>query len=244
MLILPTDVAVLEPQFDMGLSRWVEYDGRLDSYDPRIRTSLAPMIPYGGVVIDGGAFLGSHTTVYAEQVGRGGHVFAFEPAPKHVECLRHNTRLYPQVQVIPLALYSRTTTLWLVPNPMNAGATVVGSPEDEGAYEVQATSLDDFLWGDPRVTITDPLPRRVDYIKLDIEGLVLRALEGASRVLRLCRPLVVVEVGDNLRLFGDSTEDVIECMQTYRYVPEDLPQMNDGDVTQRDMLFRPEERVS
>lgn len=227
-MLVVNDLAVLEPERDeRGLSRWIACNGSLDGYDPRIRQTFASLIPDGGWVVDGGAFLGSHTVAYAEAVGRTGRVVAFEPTPRHVECLRHNTRFLSQVEVIPQALYACETTLWLVPNRFNAGATVVGEPNEEGAFEVQAVPLDAFDWP------------RLDYIKLDIEGLVLRALEGAERVLREHRPLVVVEVGDNLELFGDFTDDVVAFMGACGYGLEELPQMDEDDRTQRDVLFRP-----
>lgn len=228
MLVLDNGLAVLEPERDeRGLSRWVACNGSLDGYDPRIRQTFAPMIPRGGCVVDGGAFLGSHTVAYAEAVGRVGLVVAFEPAPRQLECLLHNVRHLPQVEVMPTALYSHETTLWLTPNRYNAGATVVGDKNDVDAFEVKAVALDDFDWD------------RLDFIKLDVEGLVLRALEGARRVLSTYNPLVVVEVGDNLELFGDFTEDVVAYMDALGYALEELPQMDADDRTQRDVLFRP-----
>ena len=231
MVITAAGFAVLEPARDLVLSRWVERDGSLDAYDWRIRQVFAPMIPKGGCVIDCGAFLGSHSLVYADAVGLQGRVVAFEPSPTHVECLRHNTRHLSQVEVVPMALYSEEATLWLAPNWFNAGASVIGEPDDVGAIEVLAMPLDAYEWD------------RVDFIKIDVEGLVLRVLEGATRVLDTYRPFVVTEVGDNLNLFGDTTEDVIAFMQQQGYVVQELPTMTpDEDTThQRDVLFRPVE---
>lgn len=233
MRLVHPGLAVLETWQDRGLSLWVERDGSLDAYDSRIRRLLAPLLPVGGCAIDGGAFLGSHTTVYAEAVGPTGRVVAFEPMPTHAECLEHNTQRYPQVEVVRCALYSDERTLWLAPNNYNAGATVVGSPDDQDALEVIAMPLDAFEWD------------RVDLIKLDIEGLVMRALEGADRVLRIYRPIVIAEVGDNLQLFGDFTDDVIAFMADRDYVAEEFPLMagDDSAEHQSDILFRPKERA-
>lgn len=227
MLITAHDIAVLEPERDKGLSRWLEHCGSVSSYDPRIELMFTSYLPKGGCAIDGGAFLGSHAAAYAKAVGSTGRVVAFEPAPRHAECLRYNVRHLPQVEIIEAALYSESRTLWLVPNPHNAGATVVGSPDEPGAFDVQAVTIDAFEW------------KRLDFIKLDIEGLVLRALEGAERTLKQHHPTVLAEVGDNLQLFGDFTEDVVEFMTRLGYRSQVLPpiigEKNSDD--QCDMLF-------
>lgn len=232
MVITEAGFAVLESTRDLVLSRWVERDRSLDAYDWRIRQVFAPMIPKGGTVIDCGAFLGSHTTVYAKAVGSTGRVVAFEPSPKHVECLRYNTRHLPQVHIVPVALYSERSSVWLAPNHFNAGMSVIGEPDDVGAIEVEATRLDAYEIGFGRV----------DFIKIDVEGLVLRVLEGAVETLGQYRPMVVAEVGDNLNLFGDTTEDVIAFMQRHGYVLRELPSIDGADhEDQRDVLFTPRE---
>jgi hypothetical protein len=35
--------------------------------------------------------------------------------------------------------------------------------------------------------------RRLDFIKLDIEGMELEALEGASQTIERCRPIMLIE---------------------------------------------------
>lgn len=229
MVITPAGFAVLEPGRDLVLSRWVERDHSLDAYDWRIRDVFAPLIPKGGCAIDCGSFLGSHAVAYADAVGPTGRVVAFEPSPRHVECLRYNVRHLPQVEVIPKALYSEETSLWMAPNHFNAGASVIGEPHDVGAFEVQATTLDAFTWD------------RVDFIKIDVEGLVLRVLQGAVRLIREHKPVIVAEVGDNLELFGDTTNDVIVFMLHCNYTVSELPTMTPDEDTshQRDLLFTP-----
>jgi FkbM family methyltransferase len=230
--VLPNGLAVLDEDQDRVLSAWVERDQSLNAYDPRI-ADLARLLPVGGVAIDGGAMLGSHTVAYAAAVGPSGQVRSFEPVPWHMKCLSHNTRHLPQVHRYQLALYSHATRLWMVPNRINAGATVVGNADDPEAIEVVAVPLDSFDFP------------RCDLLKLDLEGLVLRGLQGANELLARCRPKVVCEVGDNLRLFGDTTADVIQFMTDRGYLAQDLPQMDgQGDPeTQRDIVFTPKEAI-
>ena len=44
------------------------------------------------------------------------------------------------------------------------------------------------------VTIDSLGFRRLDFIKLDVEGMEMEALEGAAETLRACRPQLLVEV--------------------------------------------------
>jgi len=217
MQVVTPHIAVLDAAHDQLLSRWVETNQSLDAHDPRIRDTFLPMIPIGGWVVDGGACLGSHATVYAE---RAAHVLAVEPSPRTAACLRYNVAHLPNIDVVEVALLDTDRTVWLVPNVVNAGATVVGEESDAGAIRVPTTTLDRLCGEWPRL----------DFVKLDVEGLVLRALEGARAVLTRWHPIVIAEVGDNLSLFGDSTERVIAFMRGLGYVCEPLPQFDDGGV--------------
>jgi hypothetical protein len=62
--------------------------------------------------------------------------------------------------------------------------------------------------------------RRVDVIKLDIEGAELLALNGSEQTLRRFRPLVIIEI--NKKTFeaaGYSGETVMEFFRQHRYRP-------------------------
>jgi FkbM family methyltransferase len=223
MKIVGNGIAVLENGLDNLLSRWVERDGDLQKYDPRIRSVLLPMIPVGGVVIDGGACIGDHTTAYAEKVGRWGQVFAFEPYANSFQCLLHNTRDMPQVVALPLGLGETFARCSLKVSTYNAGLTHFDEAHGSGFPVVP---LDFFEF------------RRVDYIKLDLEGYELKALRGATVTIRKHRPLIVVETGPQLERVGDSHDEMVSLMAEWNYRCEDLPRERPGDSVY-DVLFRP-----
>jgi len=56
----------------------------------------------------------------------------------------------------------------------------------DGAFPVQSTSLDDFVYGG------EGLPP--DFIKIDIEGAESSAVRGALRTLQRHRPIMVIEL--------------------------------------------------
>ncbi len=225
MILLPvTGIAVLDHDCDRGISRAVERDNDLSAYDPRIREILCPLIPRGGVVVDGGAFIGDHTVPYAETVGPAGQVWAFECSLPALECLARNTAHLPQVQIVTAALDEVAHPVQMHQNWVSEACNAIAAaPVDEG---IPAVPLDVFTFA------------RVDYIKFDLEGYELRALRGARETLRRHRPIVVVESGAQLARYGDSHCDVLAFMNDLGYDTEPLPyQHHYHDVF--DLVCRP-----
>ena len=227
MLVAHDTIAVLDRPLDTGISRAVERDGDLTTYDPRIREVLCPLIPQGGTVVDGGAFIGDHTVAYAEAVGPAGHVWAFECSPNTLECLYFNTKALPQVHVVSAALAEQRGAVTIWASWGVASCDAIGRAVPEG---IPTVPLDAFTFD------------RLDYVKLDLEGYELKALRGAEGQLRRHRPVVVVESGRQLARYGDSRADLLACMTDLGYHGEILPFEHPyHDVF--DMLFRPEPRA-
>lgn len=226
MIRLPvTGIAVLDHDRDRGISRAVERDNDLTAYDPRIRQLLCPLIPVGGVVVDGGAFIGDHTVAYAEAVGPTGKVWAFECGHAALECLAVNTAHLPQVQIVTAALDEQPRTVGLQLNWLSESCNEISA--DVVTEGVPAIDLDAFTFD------------RLDYVKLDVEGYELRALRGARRTLAQHRPIVVVESGRQLERYGDSHEDLVAFMLDLGYDCETLPYQHAfHDVF--DVLCRPQ----
>jgi FkbM family methyltransferase len=218
-------IAVLEPEKDRCISRWAERSGDLAGYDPRIRRILCPLIPIGGVVIDGGAYIGDHAVPFAERVGPTGEVWSFEVYLPALQCLFFNTERFPQVHVVPAALSDQRGAVTLRADHLIGSNTHVR--ETVGASEgIPSVTLDSFVFD------------RLDFIKLDLEGYELKALRGAEQTLRRHRPIVVAESGVQLERYGDSHEDLMAFMAALGYTAKQLPLLHEGgDVF--DMLFRP-----
>ncbi len=226
MILLPiTGIAVLDHDRDRGLSRAVERDNDLTAHDPRIQAVLCPFIPFGGVVVDGGAFIGDHTVAYAEAVGPTGHVWAFECSVAALECLARNTAPFPQVQIVTAALGDRPRACAVEQNWVSESCNMISPIDvDEG---IPMIPLDAFTFD------------RLDYMKLDLEGYELRALHGATQQIARHRPIVVCESGTQLERYGDTHADLLAFMTARGYTAEMLPfQHAYHDVF--DVLFRPQ----
>ena len=136
----------------------------------------------GDVVLDCGACIGEVSMLFAGMAVPGGEVHLFDPMPLHARFCRYQASLNPAyadaIHVNALAVGDRT----------HAGVeTTVASDRIDPAARVgddfPSTTLDDYA--------RDHL-RRVDFIKMDIEGAEIAALNGAARVLREFRPRLAI----------------------------------------------------
>jgi len=170
------------------------YDAYLDgSYEPEVCQTIMRIVQQGWVCVDVGAHIGYFTLLLAKLVGERGRVIAFEPHPENARRLRFNARINgyeTRVQVEDVAIsdgIAQSVSLypgrWHSPAEWNiVGHDVEGKPS-QPELEVQATSLDAYFAASPCV----------DFAKIDIEGAEAQALQGMRRLLRECRPFVLVE---------------------------------------------------
>lgn len=140
-------------------------------------------IRQGDIVVDCGAHVGSFTHL---ALARGAaKVIAVEPSPRNVECLRRNFAAEiadGRVVVYPKGVWHREELLVLRQTEANSAADTVVM-EQPGARQGETVPL----------TTVDLLAaelglERIDYIKMDIEGAELPALQGAKASLRRWKP--------------------------------------------------------
>ncbi len=157
----------------------------LGQRDPNVMRFLQTWIRPGYVVCDVGANIGTYTIPLARLVGRRGHVVAFEPNRPTRACLRKNLRQngLSHVSVIGAAAGAGAGVASLVITD-NLGEVHLAPAPEAGVPCVQVTTLD--------AEVTRLGLRRVDFIKLDVEGFELAALQGAIRTLAE-NPCVLVQ---------------------------------------------------
>ena len=139
----------------------------------------------GDCVIDAGACFGDTTLAFADAVGAGGQVHAFEVVPDNLAVARHNLALNPRfastVRCSSQALGARSGRLYL--HGSGPGAVVNAQP---GGQPVDVVSIDEYV---AREALT-----HVDFIKMDIEGSESQALDGAIETLRRFRPKLAISL--------------------------------------------------
>jgi len=126
--------------------------------------------------VDGGAYNGDTFLEFAclHQIGQA---YLFEPDPDNFATLQVNIqRSGENVYTVPVALSDRYQML-----SFSGGHGEAGTIKPQGSTCIAAMALDEFL------------PTQcVDFIKLDVEGGEIAALNGAKRLIERCRPTLAV----------------------------------------------------
>jgi len=180
---IPPEAIVPVLQGPLRGARWIvgaqTHGMWLGSYEYRKVNALASVLRVGDVFYDIGANVGFYSLLAARLVGIEGHVYAFEPLPRNLEYLSRHIRMNNcrNITIVPCAVADCTSKRYFtVPN------SSTGHFSEAGELEVETITLDDFLF--------DRHARSPNIIKADIEGAEIEMLEGASRCLTECRPLV------------------------------------------------------
>jgi len=136
------------------------------------------------VAIDGGAHYGSWTRTFA---GIFDQVIAFEPRNILFECLEANTEYFDNVERIQKALGHEERNV-----------DIANSKEvNSGTWSIRARKTKNephFAKGKiPLITIDSLNLDVLDFLKLDVEGFELYALQGAEETLLRCKPIIHLE---------------------------------------------------
>jgi len=152
----------------------------------------------GVVAIDCGANIGVHTIEWAAATTGWGSVLAIEAQERIYYALAGNISINNCFNAIALhAAVSSESGTMKIPNPNYLTASsfgslelrqrenneFIGQPIDyvKDTVEIRKLALDEFNFP------------RVDFIKLDIEGMEIEALEGASKTIEKCSPILLIE---------------------------------------------------
>jgi FkbM family methyltransferase len=168
----------------------------------------------GWVVVDVGAHIGYYSLLFSRLVGATGEVHAFEPAPSTYDGLKRNIELNKAWNVSPyrIGLADSTQETSLLPGKGgDSGRAHLAPSQEPGSNRVLVTTLDRF--------VNERALRRLDLIKVDIEGAEQRFLSGAEHTVRRFRPILMIEVNPTmLELFGTGAEKLIQALSHYGYV--------------------------
>lgn len=153
------------------------------TFDPAILKPIVEWDLYGPanllvydndeVYVDAGAYDGDSIRLFIDRVhGNFSRVIAFEPDTNTFQRLAKNFADDGRVEPMNAGLHRRTATLRF-DNAGTRGSLLV----DQGGIEIKVVGLDEILRGE-----------RVSFVKMNIEGAELEALEGAREAITRWAP--------------------------------------------------------
>lgn len=199
--------------YDLDISQGIDFAIYLANiYERQTKAALRKLVVPGSLVLDIGANIGAHTLHLAQCVGPEGRIIAFEPTDFAFRKLRRNLDLNPSLAArvaachcfltkndadnVPSAIYSS----W----PLARGADLHEKHlgREMRTESAQARSLDSVL--------TELADRKVQLVKLDVDGFECDVLRGATTLLRDVRPIFVMELAPYvLEERGTSLEELM-----------------------------------
>lgn len=179
---------MLVPPYDEYLAKAMIRNG---VYSPAEFDTWAPYVPIGGVVLDIGANIGCHTFAFAESVGPTGKVMAVEPQWALYAMLCGSAVLGDHANV-----RAKWCAMGAERGSVRVPALDYRTPNNFGGLEL---GVKDVRTGAskgenvPRETLDSWGLPRVDFVKIDVEGMELDVLRGARETITVCRPVLAVE---------------------------------------------------
>ncbi|MEO6347210.1 MAG: FkbM family methyltransferase [Aquaticitalea sp.] len=179
---------------------------------------FSEIIPGCNFVIDVGANIGYFSQYFGQLTNDTKKVVIFEPGPENLTYLKRNISCYDSIRLIEKAVSNTNGRANFYVDDLtgqnnsllsdykiydevlkNSGVTAT-----KKMIEVETVTLDSFM--EQEYPGESP-----DFIKIDIEGAELFALQGMEKILELYAPTLMVEISENI-------PEVIKMLRDFDYI--------------------------
>ena len=144
-------------------------------------------------IVDVGAHIGMFALPYTVMFPDAA-ILCLEPSSSNYPYLKFNCKDCPQIETRRIVAHNQTAKIRIsaptvlqrsdVSHDANSGLISVYGKSDKYAEIVNADTLDNIV------------KRKVDWLKIDVEGHELAVLDGAERIISRDRPILQIEVRD------------------------------------------------
>lgn len=170
----------------------IEVEMATGRYDLKTSAIIQKFVSADDTVLDIGANVGALTLLMAT-VAHQGHVIAIEPGPNTFARLQANLDLNPilskKVNIYQLGIADKPGVLYWQEDanvPGNAGLF------SHDGLAVKVKSLDQF--------VNQLSLNRLDFLKIDVEGMEYEVITGGLEVLSTFRPIIYYETLESFRI--------------------------------------------
>ncbi len=178
-----------------GTYQWKKLNAGVDVVPPEER----------GLAVDVGAHVGLWSHVLATMFE---DVLAFEPIADHYACWARNLQDYDNADCYEAALSNEEGYIDMLIVEGNSGnACVAPMKTKHGMRRVRTFTLDGF-----------PLERKIDFMKIDVEGWEKNVLLGGEGTIRRDKPVIVVEQKpNNAERYRGDRFDALNLLKDWGY---------------------------
>jgi FkbM family methyltransferase len=177
------------------LYRSVAYDDlnmmcreNLKFWESSSREIFSELAKKSNFILDIGSYTGIYTLI-ASKSNKNVHTISFEPNPLIFRALEKNLRLNrirnTKLEKLALDNESGKDYLYLNHEVYTSAASIIETNLNYRKYEIKKSTLDSYFEKNNYLS--------VDLIKIDVEGLETRILEGSRKVLYKFSPILLME---------------------------------------------------
>ncbi len=165
----------------------------------------------GVMVLDVGANIGTHTVSWATRMHGWGEVCAIEAQERIFYALAGNITMNNcfNARAMWAAAAAKSGTM-IVPEvdlqqPANFGGLSLvdgdrwDQPPSTRKVEISAVAIDDFRF------------QRLDFIKIDVQGMELDVLKGAKETIERCHPIIFAEMNSSVDEYAVAVGEGYSC---------------------------------
>lgn len=171
----------------------------------------------GHTILDIGAHIGLFSTIAAKKAGQSGKVYAFEPAPATIPVLHQTIRINGlRRNVVPVqqAMGAETghITFYVSNDEADNSNSLVAYKEDRklNGVKVEMNTIDNF--------VQERQIRRVNFLKIDVEGAEFDTLHGGIETFKRFRPYFILAIHpEPIQKKGDSLNDIFDLLVYLNY---------------------------
>ena len=177
------------------------------------------------IVLDAGANCGHLSIFFSKLIGKEGIVYAFEPDTFNIERIEKNRQLnvdlFDNIKIEELLLWNENKLVDFY-EAGTVGSSAVWIPDTDKCVKKEAIRIDDW--------VAKNNIKKLDFIKMDIEGAEIEALEGCVATIENLKPN-----------FAIASYHIVDGEATYIKVEEFFKKMNYPHKTVR---FRKNEIIT
>jgi len=191
----------------------------LKKYEKEHTNFLKTIINKDWVCLDIGANIGYYTLLLSK-LARNGKIYSFEPNSTNFQLLNLNVYINDFQNVITnqIALSNENNYQNFKITKDSAFASFKNTERSEVIDEVKVKTkkLDDY--------IQEKEIKKIDFIKIDVEGAEKLVLDGAQNILQALKPKIILTelCEDNLRPFNENGVSITNFLKNFNYSPFSL----------------------